>query len=64
MAPRLSLSPHEARQRLLALAKERLIWTREGPGGESLFRLAPFIVGIYEASLGKMDHEMAHLFED
>jgi Na+-translocating ferredoxin:NAD+ oxidoreductase RNF subunit RnfB len=27
------------------------------------FRLAPFIVGIYEAQLGNIDHEFAHLVE-
>jgi ferredoxin len=64
LAQRLSLSPREARHALVGLAKEGLIWTSKGPAGENLFRLAPFIVGIYEASTGKMDHEMAHLFED
>ena len=29
-----------------------------------LFRLAPFIVGIYEGHLERMDHEFAHLLEE
>ena len=28
-----------------------------------LFRLAPFVVGIYESQLKKMDHEFAQLVE-
>jgi NAD-dependent dihydropyrimidine dehydrogenase PreA subunit len=32
--------------------------------GKPTFRLAPFIVGIYEAQLDSMDHELAHLVED
>jgi NAD-dependent dihydropyrimidine dehydrogenase PreA subunit len=32
--------------------------------GKPHFRLAPFIVGIYESQLEKMDHELAHLVED
>jgi Na+-translocating ferredoxin:NAD+ oxidoreductase subunit B len=64
LAGRLSLTPREARHTLLGLAREGLIWAQKGPDGGGLFRLAPFIVGIYEASVHKMDHEMAHLFED
>lgn len=64
LAQRLGLAPARALHSLLALAKEGLVWVRKGPSGENLFRLAPFIVGSYEASIGKMDHEMAHLFED
>ncbi len=32
-------------------------------GRERRFRLAPFIVGIYEAQRGILDHELAHLVE-
>ncbi len=64
LAERLSLTPREALHALLELAKRGLIWGSKGASGEALFRLAPFIVGIYEASADKVDHEMAHLFED
>lgn len=35
-----------------------------GDAGKGLFRLAPFVVGIYESQLERMDHELAHLFEE
>jgi electron transport complex protein RnfB len=47
---------------LMNLARKGLVWF-EKKEGELRFRLAPFIVGIYEASLDKMDHELGHLFE-
>jgi len=42
------------------MADKELVWAYEEEGGQ-VFRLAPFIVGIYEAS--DMDHELAHLVE-
>src|SRR4030043_1031431 len=35
-----------------------------GDADQGYYRLAPFVVGIYESQLGVMDHEMAHLFEE
>jgi len=35
-----------------------------GNQAQGLFRLAPFIIGIYESQLERMDHELAHLFEE
>jgi ferredoxin len=32
-------------------------------GGKPRFRLAPFVVGFYEAQKDRMDHELAHLVE-
>jgi ferredoxin len=48
---------------LVAMKKKGLVWPKK-ESGKLLFRLAPFIVGIYEASLPLMDHELAHLVED
>ncbi|MGD0159628.1 MAG: 4Fe-4S binding protein [Candidatus Bathyarchaeia archaeon] len=48
---------------LTKLAKRGLVWY-DDEKGKPLFRLAPFIVGIYEAQLESMDHELAHLVED
>jgi ferredoxin len=45
------------------MARRGLIWVVER-SGEPCFRLAPFIVGIYEAQVELMDHELAHLVED
>jgi len=53
----------EIRRRLLNLARRRLIWPGKGEGG-LVFRLAPFVVGIYEAQTETIDHELAHLIED
>ncbi|MGE5549759.1 MAG: 4Fe-4S ferredoxin, partial [Bacteroidota bacterium] len=63
IAARAGLPVDEARARLKGLAKRGLIWG--GPEEKELrFRLAPFIVGIYEAKAVPMDHEYAHLIED
>ncbi len=48
---------------LFALVRRGLVWL-DRQDGEVRFRLAPFIVGIYEAQGGLMDHELAHLVED
>lgn len=61
IASRTGLTPEEARTRLLNMADNGLTWNYE-KDGKSLFRLAPFIVGIYEAS--SMDHELAHMIEE
>lgn len=63
IAERVGLSIEEAGSRLMGMAENGLVWFH--PSGEKpRFRLAPFIVGIYEAQLDKMDHELAHLVED
>jgi len=63
IAERVGLSIEEAGLRLMAMAENGLVWFY--PSGEKpRFRLAPFIVGIYEAQLDRMDHELAHLVED
>jgi Na+-translocating ferredoxin:NAD+ oxidoreductase subunit B len=61
IAKRAGLSEREAAKRLNAMMDHGLIWG-DGPTGP--FRLAPFIVGIYESQVKRMDHEMAHLFEE
>ncbi len=53
----------EVRARLIAMAKRGMVWLDRStpvPG----FRLAPFIVGIYEGTLEQMDAELARLFEE
>jgi Na+-translocating ferredoxin:NAD+ oxidoreductase subunit B len=63
IAPRAGLSPRDTRRMLAAMARKGLVWPSP-EGGKLLFRLAPFIVGIFESSHDLMDHELAHLFED
>jgi ferredoxin/DNA-binding Lrp family transcriptional regulator len=59
IADRVGLSEEEITKRLTKLSEKGAV---RGRGGQ--YRLAPFIVGIYEAQLWNMDHELAHLFED
>jgi len=63
IAKRVGLSVEEAGARLSDLAKRGLSWTCT-KGDEQFFRLAPFVVGIYESQRERMDHELAHLVED
>lgn len=49
---------------LKAMAKRGLVWPDfDRAAGTRRYRLAPFIVGIYEAQLELMDHDLAHLVE-
>lgn len=61
IAQRVGLSEQETANRLKAMAERGLVW---GDATQGLFRLAPFVVGIYESQLNRMDHELAHLVEE
>ncbi len=61
IAKRVGLSIEETKKRLEHMSKRGFVWAR---GERGKFRLAPFIVGIYEEQLWDMDHELAHLVED
>lgn len=64
VAARAGLDPVEVGARLKAMAKRGLVWPDfDRAAGSRRFRLAPFIVGIYEAQLELMDHDLAHLVE-
>lgn len=63
IANRIGVSTEETETRLKEMAKKGLLWS-DKEGEESLFRLAPFIVGIYESQKESMDHELAHLVEE
>lgn len=60
---RIGLSTTSTERKLTEMAKRGLLWSDE-KDGMPRFRLAPFIVGIYESQLENMDHEFAHLIED
>jgi ferredoxin len=62
LAERFGLPVKEAMGKLIDMARRGLVWY-EKRAGKHCFRLAPFIVGIYEAQLDKLDHELAHLVE-
>lgn len=61
IAQRAGLSEEETENRLQAMMNRGIVW---GDSDAKLFRLAPFIVGIYESQLDQMDHDLAHLFEE
>jgi electron transport complex protein RnfB len=63
VAKKIGLSVEETRERLNKMAKRGLVWCEDLDGSPS-FRLAPFVVGIYESQLETMDHELAHMIED
>jgi electron transport complex protein RnfB len=63
IAKRVGLSMQEAGAKLGRMAENGLVLFAQ-KDGKPLFRLAPFIVGILEAQLDTMDHELAHLVED
>jgi NAD-dependent dihydropyrimidine dehydrogenase PreA subunit len=62
VAERMGIAKKEAASRLIAMARRGLVWLDRHEGALRV-RLAPFIVGIYEAQLDRMDHELAHLVE-
>jgi len=62
IAQRVEFPVEEAGKKLMEMAKHGLVWF-DNQDGKPRFRLAPFVVGIYEAQMAKMDHEFAHLFD-
>jgi electron transport complex protein RnfB len=63
LAAQAGLPAAEVLRKLKDLARRGLVWPGKGERGLE-FRLAPFIVGIYEAQTESLDHELAHLVED
>lgn len=63
IAPRAGLPSGEVSRRLFKMVRRGLVWLYK-QDGEVYFRLAPFVVGIYEAQAESMDHELAHLVEE
>jgi len=62
IAERLGMSDADARSKLMAMAKRGFVWFSK-KSRPPKFRLAAFIVGIWEDQNSVMDHELAHLFE-
>ncbi len=63
IARRMGQPASEVSKRLFDLARRGVVWV-EKHEKKAGFRLAPFVVGIYEAQQGLLDHELAHLIED
>jgi electron transport complex protein RnfB len=62
IAARVGMKPKAAYRTLKGMARKGLIHTRKGQG-QLTFGLMPFVVGIYEEQLPRMDQELAALFE-
>lgn len=62
IADRAGMDARTAYRTLKGMARKGLILARKGQG-ELVFRLMPFVVGIYEEQLPRMDAELAELFE-
>jgi len=62
IAKRAFLPVEEAGGRLIELARRGVAWSDKA-AGKIRFRLAPFVVGIFEAQLGTMDEEFAEIYE-
>jgi Na+-translocating ferredoxin:NAD+ oxidoreductase subunit B len=63
VASRMGSPESETSRRLFGLARKGAAWLGRDSRGV-VFRLAPFVVGIYEAQAESIDHELAHLVED
>lgn len=63
IAARVGMDPQEAYRTLKGMARKGLIRARRGEGG-LVFALLPFVVGIYEEQLRRMDAELAALAEE
>jgi electron transport complex protein RnfB len=63
IAKRLGLFRWQARRKLIAMARHGLVRVKQRER-KLLFRLMPFVFGIYEFQLERMDAELARLFEE
>ena len=61
IAQRTGLSEEETTNRLKGMMDRGFV---RGNAARGMYRLSPFVVGIYEAQLERMDHELAHLCEE
>lgn len=63
IAERTSIPVDEAQGKLAKMERKGLLWS-DSKAGTPVYRLAPWVVGIYESQLETLDHELAHLVED
>jgi len=62
VADRIGLPAETVGRKLVSMARRGMVWGGS-QNGKAHFRLAPFLVGLYESQLDKMDEEFAALFE-
>ena len=63
IAARAGMDSGDISKRLFKMVRGGMVWM-DKQDGKAVFRLAPFVVGIYEAQRETLDHELAHLVED
>jgi electron transport complex protein RnfB len=63
IASRVGLPAEIVSKQLFKMIRRGMVWI-DKQDDQVRFRLAPFVVGVYEASLELMDHELAHLTEE
>jgi H+/Na+-translocating ferredoxin:NAD+ oxidoreductase subunit B len=63
ISKRIEMPVEDIKKLLFQMLRRGLVWYEKIEGARC-FRLAPFVVGLYEAQLDLMDHELAHLVED
>lgn len=62
IARRSGLNPEELEEKLDSMSRKGLIF-RVRRGNKTLYNAAPFMIGLYEYSVKKIDKELAHLFK-
>ncbi|MBL7163484.1 MAG: 4Fe-4S binding protein [Anaerolineales bacterium] len=63
LAERIGGDSQDLKKQLKGMVRRGLISAGRGDGGVA-YRLMPFVVGIYEYQIGRIDGELAQLFED
>jgi Na+-translocating ferredoxin:NAD+ oxidoreductase subunit B len=63
IARRTGLPAATVSKRLFKMVRRGMVWL-DKQDGKAHFRLAPFVVGIYEAQAKLLDHGLAHLVEE
>jgi len=63
IAKRVGATAEKLKPTLIKMANRGLVWYGEDEGVPR-FRLAPFVVGVYESQLHTMTHRFAHLVEE
>ena len=63
LAARAGKDAGEVQERLFEMAKRGVVWLMQ-KAGSLRFRLAPFVIGIYEAQLERMDAKLARLIDE
>ena len=64
IAARAGIAPAEAEKRLRCMARKGLIFSVENEGHPTRYQAAPWIVGIYEFQVNRLDEDFANDFDE